>query len=200
MKRRNGLLKLIKKLVTGLMILLVALGSSPLEVFGIVPNPGWKEWPRVSSGNGTASDLPEPPAKENIVNLNQMFNYPTLDYGGIKRDTGTVVSNYTSMNSYVTETDSSVAVLTRDSTWQAGVMWSLDDYKVRLNERFHMISYVYLGNKGQKGGGADGISFTMHNDKKNETLTAPDRIALSGNEKNFGINAYGALGNGFGLY
>lgn len=37
MKRRNGLLKLIKKLVTGLMILLVALGSSPLEVFAYNP-------------------------------------------------------------------------------------------------------------------------------------------------------------------
>ncbi len=193
-------MKLIRKLVTGLMILLVALGSSPLEVFGVVPNPGWEEWPRVSSGNGTASDLPEPPAKENIVNLSQMFNYPTLDYDGIPRDSGTVVSNYLHLNSYVTDTDSSVAVLTRDSTWQAGVMWSLDDYKVRLNEPFHMVSYVYLGNKGQKDGGADGITFTMHNDKKDETLSENDRKVLAGNVGNYGIDAYGALGNGLGIY
>ncbi|HFU4364858.1 TPA: SpaH/EbpB family LPXTG-anchored major pilin [Streptococcus suis] len=191
-------MKLIKKLVTGLMILLVALGSSPLEVFGIVPNPGWKEWPRVSSGNGTESDLPEPPAKENIVNLSQMFEYPKLNYGGIRRDLGTVLSNYTNLNSYVTETDSSVAVLTRDSTWQAGVMWSKD--KVKLDEPFHMVSYVYLGNKGDNARGADGITFTMHNDKKDKTLSDPERIAKSGHEKNYGINAYGALGNGLGIY
>lgn len=200
MKRRNGLLKLIKKLVTGLMILLVALGSSPLEVFGIVPKPARKEWPKASSGNGTASDLPEPPAIKNIVDLSQMFNYPTLDYDGIPRDSGTVVSDYLHLNSYVTENDSSVAVLTRDSTWQAGVMWSFDNYKVKLNEPFHMISYVYLGNKGQASGGADGITFTMHNDKKNETLSDNDRKVLAGNVSNYGINAYGALGNGLGIY
>ncbi|HFI0320247.1 TPA: SpaH/EbpB family LPXTG-anchored major pilin [Streptococcus suis] len=191
-------MKLIKKLVTGLMILLVALGSSPLEVFGIVPNPGWIEWPSASSGNGTESDLPEPPAIRNIVNLSKMFEYPTLNYGGIRRDPGTVVSNYTNLNSYVTETDSSVAVLTRDSTWQAGVMWSKD--KVKLDEPFHMVSYVYLGNKGDNARGADGITFTMHNDKKDETLSDPERIAKSGHEKNYGINAYGALGNGLGIY
>ncbi|HFU4088061.1 TPA: SpaH/EbpB family LPXTG-anchored major pilin [Streptococcus suis] len=190
-------MKLIKKLVTGLMILLVALGSSPLEVFGIVPYPARKEWPRASSGNGTESDLPEPPAKENIVNLSQMFEYPKLNYGGIRRDPNTVIDNYTNLNSYVTETDSSVAVLTRDSTWQAGVMWSKD--KVKLDEPFHMVSYVYLGNKGDNARGADGITFTMHNDKKNE-LSADVRKAKSGSEKNFGIDAYGALGNGLGIY
>lgn len=198
MKRRTRLLKLIKKLVTGLMILLVALGSSPLEVFGIVPNPGRKEWPRASSGNGTESDLPEPPAIRNIVNLSQMFEYPKLNYGGIRRDPNTVLSNYTNLNSYVTETDSSVAVLTRDSTWQAGVMWSKD--KVKLDEPFHMVSYVYLGNKGDNARGADGITFTMHNDKKDETLSEPERIAKSGHKNNYGINAYGALGNGLGIY
>ncbi|HFI0070392.1 TPA: SpaH/EbpB family LPXTG-anchored major pilin [Streptococcus suis] len=191
-------MKLIKKLVTGLMILLVALGSSPLEVFGIVPNPGRKEWPRASSGNGTESDLPEPPAIRNIVNLSQMFEYPKLNYGGIRRDPNTVLSNYTNLNSYVTETDSSVAVLTRDSTWQAGVMWSKD--KVKLDEPFHMVSYVYLGNKGDNARGADGITFTMHNDKKDETLSEPERIAKSGHKNNYGINAYGALGNGLGIY
>ncbi|HFU4136805.1 TPA: SpaH/EbpB family LPXTG-anchored major pilin [Streptococcus suis] len=191
-------MKLIKKLVTGLMILLVALGSTPLEVFGIVPNPGRKEWPRASSGNGTESDLPEPPAIRNIVNLSQMFEYPKLNYGGIRRDPNTVLSNYTNLNSYVTETDSSVAVLTRDSTWQAGVMWSKD--KVKLDEPFHMVSYVYLGNKGDNARGADGITFTMHNDKKDETLSEPERIAKSGHKNNYGINAYGALGNGLGIY
>ncbi|HFI0529508.1 TPA: SpaH/EbpB family LPXTG-anchored major pilin [Streptococcus suis] len=191
-------MKLIRKLVTGLMILLVALGSSPLEVFGIVPNPGRKEWPRASSGNGTESDLPEPPAIRNIVNLSQMFEYPKLNYGGIRRDPNTVLSNYTNLNSYVTETDSSVAVLTRDSTWQAGVMWSKD--KVKLDEPFHMVSYVYLGNKGDNARGADGITFTMHNDKKDETLSEPERIAKSGHKNNYGINAYGALGNGLGIY
>lgn len=184
--------------MTGLMILLVALGSSPLEVFGIVPNPGRKEWPRASSGNGTESDLPEPPAIRNIVNLSQMFEYPILNYGGIHRDSGTVVSNYTNLNSYVTETDSSVAVLTRDSTWQAGVMWSKD--KVKLDEPFHMVSYVYLGNKGDNARGADGITFTMHNDKKDKTLSDDQRKDRAGSKDNRGIKAYGALGNGLGVY
>lgn len=198
MKRRNGLLKLIKKLVTGLMILLVALGSSPLEVFAL-PNNNDTKWP-TGGTNDVKSTLPEPPAIKNIVDLSQMFNYPTLDYDGIPRDSGTVVSDYLHLNSYVTENDSSVAVLTRDSTWQAGVMWSFDNYKVKLNEPFHMISYVYLGNKGQASGGADGITFTMHNDKKNETLSDNDRKVLAGNVSNYGINAYGALGNGLGIY
>ncbi|HEM3609781.1 TPA: SpaH/EbpB family LPXTG-anchored major pilin [Streptococcus suis] len=189
-------MKLIRKLVTGLMILLVALGSSPLKVFANVPHLDWTEWPEKDT-NGSSSTLPLPPVPPNIVNLNQMFNYPKLNYGGIRRDPNTVVSNYTSLNSYVTETDSSVAVLTRDSTWQAGVMWS--KVKMKLDEPFHMVSYVYLGNKGDNAGGADGITFTMHNDKKNE-LSADVRKAKSGNEKNFGIDAYGALGNGLGIY
>ncbi|HFI0593101.1 TPA: SpaH/EbpB family LPXTG-anchored major pilin [Streptococcus suis] len=191
-------MKLIKKLVTGLMILLVALGSSPLEVFAYVPDLNGTEWPE-KDNNGSSSTLPLPPVPPNIVNLSQMFIYPTLDYSRIPRDPANgQILDFSSNKSYVTKDDSSVAVLTRDSTWQSGVMWSLD--KVKLDEPFHMISYVYLGNKGQQGGGADGITFTMHNDKKNETLSAPDRIARSGNEKNFGINAYGALGNGLGVY
>ncbi|HFI0332677.1 TPA: SpaH/EbpB family LPXTG-anchored major pilin [Streptococcus suis] len=191
-------MKLIKKLVTGLMILLVALGSSPLEVFAYVPDLTGTEWPEKDK-NGSSSTLPQPPVPPNIVNLSQMFIYPTLDYSRIPRDPANgQILDFSSNKSYVTKDDSSVAVLTRDSTWQSGVMWSLD--KVKLDEPFHMISYVYLGNKGQQGGGADGITFTMHNDKKNETLSAPDRIARSGNEKNFGINAYGALGNGLGVY
>lgn len=180
------------------MILLVALGSSPLEVFAL-PNNNDTKWP-TGGTNDVKSTLPEPPAIKNIVDLSQMFNYPTLDYDGIPRDSGTVVSDYLHLNSYVTENDSSVAVLTRDSTWQAGVMWSFDNYKVKLNEPFHMISYVYLGNKGQASGGADGITFTMHNDKKNETLSDNDRKVLAGNVSNYGINAYGALGNGLGIY
>ncbi|HFI0536640.1 TPA: SpaH/EbpB family LPXTG-anchored major pilin [Streptococcus suis] len=191
-------MKIIKKIITGLMVFLVALGSSPLEVFAL-PNNGLNEWP-TGGGNDVTSTLPQPPAVKNIVDLSSMFNYPKLDYGGIPRDSGTVVSGYTELKSYVTATDSSVAVLTRDSTWQSGVMWSLDDYKVRLNEPFHMVSYVYLGNKGDNDSGADGITFTMHNDKKDETLSAYDRKVLSGNENNFGINAYGALGNGLGIY
>ncbi|WP_312248000.1 SpaH/EbpB family LPXTG-anchored major pilin [Streptococcus parasuis] len=191
-------MKLIKKLVTGLMILLVALGSSPLEVFAYVPDLDGTEWPE-KDNNGSSSTLPLPPVPPNIVNLSQMFIYPTLDYSRIPRDPANgQILDFSSNKSYVTKDDSSVAVLTRDSTWQSGVMWSLD--KVKLDEPFHMISYVYLGNKGQQGGGADGITFTMHNDKKDETLSAPDRIARSGNEKNFGINAYGALGNGLGVY
>lgn len=201
MKRRNGLLKLIRKLVTGLMILLVALGSSPLEVFAYVPNLNGTEWPTISSNNGTASNLPQPPADKDIVDLRNMFNYPTLDYSGIPLDPANgQILDFSNNKSYVTKDDSSVAVLTRDSTWQSGVMWSLDKFKVKLDEPFHMVSYVYLGNKGQRDKGADGITFTMHNDKKDKTLSESDRIVLAGSKDNGGINAYGALGNGLGVY
>ncbi|HFI0816202.1 TPA: SpaH/EbpB family LPXTG-anchored major pilin [Streptococcus suis] len=188
-------MKLIRKLVTGLMILLVALGSSPLEVFAYVPNLNGTEWPTISSNNGTASNLPQPPADKDIVDLRNMFNYPTLDYSGIPLDPANgQILDFSNNKSYVTKDDSSVAVLTRDSTWQSGVMWSLDKFKVKLDEPFHMVSYVYLGNKGQRDKGADGITFTMHNDNKTPSASA------SGNVNNTGVNAYGALGNGLGVY
>ncbi|HFU3963431.1 TPA: SpaH/EbpB family LPXTG-anchored major pilin [Streptococcus suis] len=210
-------MKLIKKLVTGLMILLVALGSSPLEVFAYVPHLDWTEWPSASSGNGTASDLPEPPAPENIVDLKQMFNYPILDYSGLPgkpdarwKETWRPweLNVIKSLKGYVPNNDSSVAVITRDAPWQAGVMWSQESNKINLAEPFHMISYVYLGSRGQaekivdgnKRAGADGITFTIHNDKKNETLSDNDRNVLAGNVNNYGVNAYGALGNGLGVY
>ncbi|MDG4524437.1 SpaH/EbpB family LPXTG-anchored major pilin [Streptococcus suis] len=187
-------MKLIRKLVTGLMILLVALGSSPLEVFAYVPDLDGTEWP-VKDNNGSSSTLPQPPAVENIVDLRNMFNYPTLDYSGIPRDPANgQILDFSRNKSYVTKDDSSVAVLTRDSTWQSGVMWSLDDYKVKLNEPFHMVSYVYLGNKGQQNHGADGITFTMHNDNKVASSSEAGSTANTGN------NAYGALGNGLGVY
>ncbi|NQM55177.1 SpaH/EbpB family LPXTG-anchored major pilin [Streptococcus suis] len=187
-------MKLIKKLVTGLMILLVALGSSPLEVFAYVPNLNGTEWPTISN-NGTASTLPQPPAVKDIVDLSRMFKYPTLDYSKIPLDPSNgKILDFSKNKSYVTDIDSSVAVLTRDSTWQSGVMWSLDEYKVKLNEPFHMVSYIYLGNKGQTNGGADGITFTMHNDKKNATEIE------SGSTSNTGNGAYGAIGNGLGVY
>lgn len=176
------------------MILLVALGSSPLEVFAYVPNLNGTEWPTISN-NGTASTLPQPPAVKDIVDLSRMFKYPTLDYSKIPLDPSNgKILDFSKNKSYVTDIDSSVAVLTRDSTWQSGVMWSLDEYKVKLNEPFHMVSYIYLGNKGQTNGGADGITFTMHNDKKNATEIE------SGSTSNTGNGAYGAIGNGLGVY
>ncbi|WP_333673807.1 lectin-like domain-containing protein [Streptococcus parasuis] len=208
-------MKLIKKLVTGLMILLVALGSSPLEVFAL-PNNNLTEWP-TGSTNDVAKTLPQPPAPEDIVDLKQMFNYPILDYSGLsgKPDSRwketwdpTQLEVIKSLRGYVPDDDSSVAVITRDAPWQAGVMWSQKSNKINLAEPFHMISYVYLGSRGQaekivdynKRAGADGITFTIHNDKKNETLSDNDRNVLAGNVNNYGVNAYGALGNGLGVY
>ncbi|HEM3671115.1 TPA: SpaH/EbpB family LPXTG-anchored major pilin [Streptococcus suis] len=199
-------MKLIRKLVTGLMILLVALGNSPLEVFAL-PNNGRTEWPTgVEDGgdNDVTTTLPQPPAIENIVDLRKMFNYPTLDYSKIPRDPkNKQILDFSSNKSYVTYIDSSVAVLTRDSKWQSGVMWSLDNYKVKLDEPFHMVSYIYLGNKGQylgnNGqtiGGADGITFTMHNDDKDAIEIEKE----SGSTSNTRAGAYGAIGNGLGVY
>ena len=186
-------MKKIRKLVTGLMILLLALGSSPLEVFAYVPDLDGTEWPEKDK-NGSSSTLPPPPAVENIVDLSGMFNYPILDYSKILRDKNEQILDFSSNKSYVTKDDSSVAVLTRDSTWQSGVMWSLDNHKVKLNEPFRMVSYIYLGDKGQTNGGADGITFTMHNDKK-------DAIEeKSGSTSNTRAGAYGAIGNGLGVY
>ncbi|HFI0736521.1 TPA: SpaH/EbpB family LPXTG-anchored major pilin [Streptococcus suis] len=200
-------MKLIRKLVTGLMILLVALGSSPLEVFAL-PDNERTEWPTgVEDGgdNDVTSTLPEPPAPRNIVDLKQMFNYPKLDYSGLTAQSGWQLDVIKNLKGYVPVNDSSVAVITRDAPWQAGVMWSDDkdkDNKINLAEPFHMISYVYLGSRGQaekivdgnKRAGADGITFTIHNDNK-----TPDP-KTSGSYGNKGKDAYGALGNGLGVY
>lgn len=218
MKRRTRLLKLIKKLVTGLMILLVALGSSPLEVFAYnpiteFPDQTRREWPR-QNDNYVATTLPEPPAIANTVNMSDMFHYPKLIYTGSYSDDPNQTAKLASNRSYVTEKDSSVAVITRDARWQSGVMWSLEKNKIKLNEPFHMVAYVYLGKRTQydkdinynyqgtdyKLGGADGITFTIHNDKKNEILSDNDRKVLAGSEDNYGFKAYGALGNGLGVY
>ncbi|HFI0511167.1 TPA: SpaH/EbpB family LPXTG-anchored major pilin [Streptococcus suis] len=202
-------MKLIRKLVTGLMILLVALGSSPLEVFAL-PNNGFTEWP-TGGTNDVTTTLPQPPAVKNIVDLSSMFHYPTLDYSGLKTDRPGELNVIKSLKGYVPvnngspDDDSSVAVITRDAPWQAGVMWSDDkdkDNKINLAEPFHMVSYVYLGSRGQaekivdgnKRAGADGITFTIHNDNKTPVANT------SGSDHNTGINAYGALGNGLGVY
>ncbi|HFH9939104.1 TPA: SpaH/EbpB family LPXTG-anchored major pilin [Streptococcus suis] len=206
-------MKLIRKLVTGLMILLVALGSSPLEVFAYVPHLDWTEWPMNDGTNGVNTDLPQPPAVKNIVDLSSMFYYPTLDYSGLPTKRSGELEVIKSLKGYVpvnngsSYDDSSVAVITRDAPWQAGVMWSDESNKINLDEPFHMVSYVYLGIRGQAQtnadggrGGADGITFTIHNDKKKETLSDNDRRVLAGSEDNFGFKAYGALGNGLGVY
>ncbi|HFU3961144.1 TPA: SpaH/EbpB family LPXTG-anchored major pilin [Streptococcus suis] len=194
-------MKLIRKLVTGLMILLVALGSSPLEVFAL-PNNGFTEWP-TGGTNDVTSTLPQPPAAVNIVDLNQMFNYPKLDYSGLTSERPWELNVIKTLKGYVPVNDSSVAVITRDAPWQAGVMWSKEESnKINLAEPFHMVSYVYLGSRGQaekivdgnKRAGADGITFTIHNDNKTPVANT------SGSDHNTGKYAYGALGNGLGVY
>ncbi|HFI0576274.1 TPA: SpaH/EbpB family LPXTG-anchored major pilin [Streptococcus suis] len=215
-------MKLIKKLVTGLMILLVALGSSPLEVFALPnnePDNELTEWP-TGGTNGVKTNLPQPPAVKNIVDLSSMFNYPTLDYSGLKGNPDPrwnekwdpkqlevikSLKGYVPVNNSSPDDDSSVAVITRDAPWQAGVMWSKEESnKINLAEPFRMVSYVYLGSRGQavkfvdgngkERAGADGITFTIHNDNK-----TPDP-KTSGSYGNKGKDAYGALGNGLGVY
>lgn len=205
--------------MTGLMILLVALGSSPWEVFALSNNE-LTEWP-TGGTNGVKTTLPQPPAVKNIVDLSSMFHYPTLDYSGLhgnpdprwnetwrpwELDVIKSLKGYVPVNDSPVN-DSSVAVITRDAPWQAGVMWSKESNKINLAEPFHMVSYVYLGIRGQaernadeNRAGADGITFTIHNDKKDKTLSYDDRNLFAGNVNNYGINAYGALGNGLGVY
>lgn len=209
-EKECGLLKLIKKLVTGLMILLVALGSSPLEVFAYdpykdFPEQNEREWP-TQNYNNVATTLPAPPAIANTVNMADMFHYPELIYTGSESWFPDQTAKLANNRSYVTASDSSVAVITRDARWQSGVMWSLEENKIKLNEPFHMVAYVYLGERTQYNrnfsglGGADGITFTMHNDLKQPSdMQAGNKLA-SGSLGNTGINAYGALGNGLGVY
>ena len=182
------------------MILLVALGSSPLEVFALSNNE-LTEWP-TGGTNGVKTTLPQPPAVKNIVDLGSMFHYPTLDYSGLPADRPGELDVIKSLKGYVpVNDDSSVAVITRDAPWQAGVMWSQESNKINLAEPFHMVSYVYLGIRGQaernadgNRAGADGITFTIHNDDKTPVANT------SGSGHNKGMNAYGALGNGLGVY
>lgn len=182
------------------MLLLVAIGS-PLKVSAL-PNNNGNEWPTKGS-NDVTTTLPQPPAVANVVDLSLMFNYPTLNYKGVEKvDRPDELDAIEKLKGYVTGVDSSVAVITRDAPWQAGVMWSQESNKINLAEPFHMVSYVYLGSRGQaeknadgnKRGGADGITFTIHNDNKTPSASA------SGSTSNTGINAYGALGNGLGVY
>lgn len=73
----------------GLMILLLALGSSLLEVFANItydpynqfPDQTQREWP-TKNYNNVATDLPAPPAIANTVNMLDMFHYPELIYTG----------------------------------------------------------------------------------------------------------------------
>lgn len=192
------------------MILLVALGSSPLEVFAYDPFNQFpvqtqREWP-TQNENNVATTLPEPPAKPNTVNMSDMFRYPELIYTGSYSDDKNQTALLANNRSYVTKTDSSVAVITRDARWQSGVMWSLEKNKIKLNEPFHMVAYVYLGNRTQYDknfnglGGADGITFTMHNDKKTAADMLAGSLLASGSLENTGMKAYGALGNGLGVY
>lgn len=187
------------------MILLVALGSSPLEVFALSNNE-LTEWP-TDGTNGVKTTLPQPPAVKNIVDLSSMFHYPTLDYSGLPTPRPGELNVIKSLKGYVPvnnsspDDDSSVAVITRDAPWQAGVMWSKEPNKINLAEPFHMVSYVYLGIRGQADrnadenrAGADGITFTIHNDNKTQVANT------SGSDHNKGFNAYGALGNGLGVY
>lgn len=199
--------------MTGLMILLVALGSSPLEVFAL-PDNKRTEWPMNDGTNGVETDLPQPPAVKNIVDLSSMFHYPTLDYSGLPAKRSGELEVIKSLKGYVpvnngsSYDDSSVAVITRDAPWQAGVMWSKEESnKINLAEPFYMVSYVYLGIRGQAQtnakegrGGADGITFTIHNDNKKKTLSDDQRKVLAGSKDNYGFKAYGALGNGLGVY
>lgn len=212
-EKEKWTLKLIRKLVTGLMILLVALGSSPLEVFANVtydpfnqfPDQTKREWP-TKDYNNVATTLPPPPAIADTVNMLDMFHYPELIYTGSVSDDPNQTAKLANNRSYVTETDSSVAVITRDARWQSGVMWSNQQNKIKLSEPFHMVAYVYLGERTQNDrnlsglGGADGITFTMHNDKKTADDIQADGKLASGSLGNTGMNAYGALGNGLGVY
>ncbi|HFI0852335.1 TPA: SpaH/EbpB family LPXTG-anchored major pilin [Streptococcus suis] len=203
-------MKLMKKILTGLMVFLVALGSSPLEVFAYdpykdFPDQNQREWP-TQNYNNVATTLPDPPAIANTVNMADMFHYPELIYTGSESWFPDQTAKLANNRSYVTASDSSVAVITRDARWQSGVMWSKQQNKIKLNEPFHMVAYVYLGERTQYNrnfsglGGADGITFTMHNDLKQESdMLAGDKLA-SGSLRNTGIDAYGALGNGLGVY
>lgn len=203
-------MKLLRKLVAAIVVAIVVIAIAPLEVFAYdpfndFPNQTLREWP-TKDYNNVATTLPDPPAIANTVNMADMFHYPELIYTGSESDVPEQTAKLATNRSYVTEKDSSVAVITRDARWQSGVMWSLEENKIKLNEPFHMVAYVYLGNRTQNNknfnglGGADGITFTMHNDKK----TAADMLAgsqlASGSLGNAGINAYGALGNGLGVY
>ena len=71
------------------MILLVVLGSTPLEVLANVkydpynqfPDQTKQEWP-TQNYNNVATNLPEPPAIANTLNMLDMFHYPELIYTG----------------------------------------------------------------------------------------------------------------------
>ena len=110
-------MKLLRKLVAAIVVAIVVIAIAPLEVFAYdpfneFPNQALREWP-TKDYNNVATTLPEPPAIANTVNMADMFHYPKLIY----TDTGSVsqfpdqTAKLATNRSYVTEKDSSVAVI-----------------------------------------------------------------------------------------
>lgn len=63
-------------------------------------------------------------------------------------------------NSYV---DGNVTVITKDSNYQTGSIFSTEENKLDLNQSFHAEMYIYLGDRRETA--ADGMTFVMHADK-----------------------------------
>lgn len=82
-------------------------------------------------------------------------------------------------NSYVHKTYPSEVVVTDDEKWQYGGAWY--KYPLNLSADFSTEMYYYLGDKSLSEGGADGLTFTFHNDPR-------------------GLEATGANGSGLGAY
>lgn len=82
-------------------------------------------------------------------------------------------------NSYVHQQYPSEVVVTDDEKWQYGGAWY--KYPLNLSADFSTEMYYYLGNKSHSEGGADGLTFTFHNDPR-------------------GLEATGATGAGIGAY
>lgn len=76
-------------------------------------------------------------------------------------------------------TYSNVVEISQDQLYQYGGIWY--NHQIDLVEDFQMEMYVYLGDKRQSWGGADGISFVFHNDPR-------------------GLGALGSKGAGLGAF
>ncbi|CAD5897453.1 Legume lectin domain protein [Carnobacterium maltaromaticum] len=63
-------------------------------------------------------------------------------------------------NSYV---DGNITVITKDSNYQTGSIFSTEGNKLDLNQSFHAEMYIYLGDRRETA--ADGMTFVMHADK-----------------------------------
>lgn len=115
-------------------------------------------------------------SSEVLANIETSENMPTNPNEVDITENFTVIPGY---DSYTDLERINQVVITPDKRNQRGGIWY--NYELDLTKDFYIKMGAYLGTKNMSEGGADGITFTMHNDPRK-------------------LNAIGSMGGGIGSY